>query len=207
MRLTLSLVLLPLSVAAADVSAIVEAANATFPDLPDLVVTADLEAACGGGEDSNPMAQYCASTNRILMVPDLVARAGSEAAAGYMLAHLFGHAAQVRHGVADIALRRIIRDRPREAEYRAMVTAQVECVAGVLHQRAFGEGAGDPAMWFASEPFTGSHWGANPISARAKVSIGLETRARWFRTGRDTNSLASCGVGVFPADLLVAAEH
>ncbi|MEO0387755.1 MAG: hypothetical protein AAF281_09535, partial [Pseudomonadota bacterium] len=129
--LLLALLWTPVLAAADTLERLVAVAEAYFPKMPPVIVARDIAGLCGGGGDSNSSVQYCARSNRILRVPDLAARAGSTAAAGYMLAHLYGHAAQVQHGVADIALARILTDRAREAAYRGMVTGQVECIAGV----------------------------------------------------------------------------
>ncbi len=169
-----------------------------FEGLPQIRTRTRLGDVCGGDAGSGPFVRYCTSQNRIYARQSLVEDAGSEAAAIYMLAHAYGHALQVRHGIADVALARIRSDRPREAEYRGWVTRQVECFAGVLWSLST-TGQGSPAGWFADEPFTGSHWGSDPVSARAQVSIGLEERDLWFRRGRDSADFASCDVAEFSA--------
>jgi len=109
------------------------------------------------------------------------------------MAHVLGHAIQVRHGVADVALRAIRSRRSEEQALRGMVTRQVECVAGVLMATA-GE---QPAMLrgFGQEPFTGSHWGRDPLNQGPRVSIGLEARAEWYEIGYAARDFAACTVG------------
>ena len=190
-----------------DLHPLIEEAEATFARMPEIVPTDNLATACGGGPASNAHLQYCATDNRIYLRPDLLSELGGRDPAAYMLAHLYGHAVQVQHGIADIALARIVAERAREAEFRGWVTRQVECIAGVLHVRSFGNVGAGPEQWFAAEPFTGSHWGANPVGARAKVSIGLDVRDAWFRVGQRSGDFTACTVGEFPADLIVEAER
>jgi len=121
----------------------------------------------------------------------------------YEVAHLYGHAAQVRHGVADFALGQIRQRRSEENMLRGLVTRQVECIAGFLMARA-GMGTFDLNGAFTEEPFTHSHWGRDPLRIGPTVSIGLDARAEWFAIGR-TGDLAACAPGEFTSDLLVDA--
>jgi len=120
-----------------------------------------------------------------------------------MLAHLYGHAVQVQHGVADFALGQIRQRRSEEAMLRGLVTRQVECIAGFIMARA-GQDDVDLTTLFATEPFTDSHWGRDPLRIGPQVSIGLAVRADWFAIGQ-RGDLAACGPGEFTADLLLEA--
>ena len=90
-----------------------------------------------------------------------------------------------------------------EQALRGMVTRQVECVAGVLMATA-GE---QPAMLrgFGQEPFTGSHWGRDPLNQGPRVSIGLEARAEWYEIGYAARDFAACTVGEMSSELIVQA--
>ncbi len=164
-----------------------------FSAVPPVVQRADIGAVCGGGAQAP--AVYCPSENRIFV------RAGAQP---YALAHVYGHALQVRYGIADIALRTIQANRPRETELRGMVTRQVECFAGMLMARA-----GLPPVDFGafpSEPFTGSHWGRNPVRDGPSVSIGAAARARWFDIGYQNAGPSVCSVDEMSAELVVSAD-
>jgi len=180
----------------ADVAA---AVNATFDRMPVIQRVAQIEGRCGADEHVNDVVAYCAPQNRVFLVSDAIGR--PEAA--YMLAHVMGHAAQIQHGVADVALATIRANRDQEDVLRADVTRQVECVAGVFYTRA-GLPRADLTDWFSTEPFTGSHWGRDPLSVGPKVSIGLAERAAWFARGQG-GDLAACATQSFGAELLIAA--
>ncbi|MGR3501209.1 hypothetical protein [Pseudaestuariivita sp.] len=175
-----------------DAAAVRAAADALFPQMPELQERTP-EDRCGWAPDMpSPMA-YCTSDNTIYWVPGALEADD----ATYRTAHLLGHAIQVRHGIADIALR-TIRARPsEEAALRGMVTRQVECLAGVLYAEAGLPFTRLDALYDA-EPFTGSHWGRNPLRIGPKVSIGLEARARWFDRGQMAGDIAACAVGEIP---------
>lgn len=184
---------------------IVKEANDAFPNLPAVSLTSNMGAICGGDAETSTEMRYCVTQNTIFVDWALADRRDT-AQAAYMMAHMFGHAIQVRHGVADRALAAIRAEPAREAELRAMVTGQVECLAGVLVARAGGV-RGGPADWFAEEPFTGSHWGAAPLSRGPQVRIGLALRDKWFRVGAASRDVAECAVGEMGADLLVRAQR
>ena len=172
----------------------------SFPQAPPLVISNDIAAECGGGAVA--MGVYCPSERTVY----LDARFEGNAASPYVVAHLYGHALQVTYGVADIALAAIRADRPREAELRAMVTQQVECLAGVLIARA------DIALppltaLYQSEPMTDAHWGANPVRNGPRVSIGLASRAEAFAAGRRHADPARCTVGEMSAALIDQADR
>lgn len=186
------------------IDAVVAAANRSFPRLPAVRLTTQIRAVCGGG-DASDLARYCTSQNTIFVAHDLAPRLGPEAAA-YVVAHMFGHGIQVRHGVADVALRTIRAEPQNEPALRGMVTRQVECLAGVLLARA-GAGRPDLAALFDGEPFTDSHWGHEPVSRGPRVSIGLAPRQDWLDRGYGENDIAACTVERISAEGLVAAER
>lgn len=180
---------------------VLRTAQSLFDRLPDAQVRSDYGAICGMGGNSNPGISYC-TTDNLIYVSDNFA-AGPFAA--YEMAHVLGHAIQVRHGVADVALREISRRRDEEPALRGMVTRQVECVAGVLMVRA-GEARADLAR-MTGEPFTRSHWGRNPLNEGPRVSIGLAARVEWYNIGYDAAEFAACSVGEMSSALIVAAEN
>lgn len=185
--------------------ALVAAADQTLPRLPNVHFKTSLMGQCGADRGSNPYVLYCPSHRKIYMRTGVVDELGA-GAAGYLLGHVYGHAAQVRYGVADIALATIRANRGQETQLRGHVTRQVECVSGVLNKRA-GMPSGSLTNWFNAEPLADSHWGASPIARGPVVSIGLSARASWFRKGWASGDFADCGSGVFPADLLVDAAR
>lgn len=183
----------------ADPFAVHDAATSMFDRLPAVEV-AQIDAVCGTGRNSNPRIGYCTSDNTIYIAPDFAARPQ----AGYEMAHVLGHAVQVRHGVADVALREISRRPDEEEALRGMVTRQVECIAGVLMARA-GLAPLDLAQAFGGEPFTGAHWGRRPLNGGPRVSIGVEGRQDWLDIGHGAGDVAVCAVGEMSSDLLVEA--
>ncbi len=203
MKIILTLVALAAPVchaAAADPMAVHDTATALFAQLPRVEVRADLDAACGAGRDSNPNIGYCASKNMIFVSEEF----GLRPQAPYEMAHVLGHAIQVRHGVADVALRAIRSRRREEDALRGMVTRQVDCVAGVLMVSA-GLTRADLAQLFAAEPFTDAHWGRQPINSGPRVTIGLAARAQWYDIGYTARNFAACSVGEMSSGLIVAA--
>ncbi len=186
--------------AAADPFAVHGAVTVLFDRLPAVEVVADMFAACGSGPVSNPNIGYCATGNVIYVSEGFAARPQ----ASYEMAHVLGHAIQVRHGVADVALREIRNRRDEEDALRGMVTRQVECVAGVLMASADLPKA-DLTQLFATEPFTDAHWGRRPIDVGPRVSIGMASRMAWYVRGFETRNFAACSVGEMSADLIVQA--
>lgn len=174
-------------------------AQRLFDDLPDVQERADYTEICGIGARTNPNIAYCTTQNVIFVSESFVDRPQ----AAYEMAHVLGHAIQVRHGVADVALRAISSRRSEEQALRGMVTRQVECVAGVLMAQA-GE-APIALREFVSEPFTASHWGRNPLNAGPRVSIGLGARAEWYDIGYNATDFAACSVGEMSSQLIVDA--
>ncbi|MCF2870734.1 hypothetical protein L0664_06615 [Octadecabacter sp. G9-8] len=178
---------------------VLNVAHALFDDLPDVQDRTDFDAQCGIGVHSNPHIGYCTTQNLIFVSAGY---AGRDIAA-YEMAHVLGHAIQVRHGVADVALREISRRRDEEDALRSMVTRQVECIAGVLMATA-----DEPRFdlrTLVQEPFTDAHWGRNPLNLGPRVSIGTEARAQWFDIGYGAQDFAACTVEEMSADLIVEA--
>lgn len=190
------------SAATADPNTIHTTARDIFARLPDLVVVDTMNDVCGHGRNINPNIGYC-TTENIIYVSDAFA---ARPTASYEMAHVLGHAIQVRHGVADVAFRAIRARRSEEDALRGLVTRQVECVAGVLSARA-GVAPTDLRAVFASEPFTGAHWGRRPLNVGPRVSIGLDARADWYDTGYGAADFAACTVGEMSADLIVQAAR
>lgn len=177
-------------------------ARAIFADLPSVMQVDDMTQVCGGGAQTNPDIAYCTSDNVIFHSADFA----SHPQASYEMAHVLGHAIQVQHGVADVALR-AIRTRPdEERALRGMVTGQVDCVAGVLMSRTSLPFTPLTDL-FNSEPFTQAHWGRNPLNRGPRVSIGLAARADWFEAGYKMADFGVCSVGEMSADLIVQAQR
>lgn len=189
---------------AAALRPIVKVANETFLRMPQVQLTSRLSDLCEGDEHSDRLTRYCTDLNTIYVSADLTDRL-PEPAIAYLLAHQYGHAVQVRHGIADVALAKITTDRTREGELRAMVTGQVECISGVLFGRAGLRGK--PSDWFGEEPFTGAHWGRSPMRNGPKVSIGMGQRDQWFTTGARSQSFEACTVGEMDTRLILRAER
>ena len=182
---------LPAFASDADIEA---AAHRHFDKMPLVERIDDISGMCGASGQANRDAVYCTSKNTIYL------RNGSSDRA-YNVAHLYGHAVQVNHGIADIALREV-RARPdEESKLRGMVTRQVECIAGFLHARA----GVDVVFPSGSEPMTGSHWGRNPLKIGPKVTIGRDARQEWLKIGAQATDIAVCSVGEMSSDLLVKA--
>lgn len=180
----------------ADVSA---AAMAAFARMPPVVTVAQIDGQCGADATVNDQIAYCTTRNEILM-----ARAAYDLPqAPYLVAHAYGHAVQVRHGVADFALQQIRTRRSEEAMLRGLVERQVDCIAGFVMARA-GLPAADLANWFDADPFADIHWGRDPLRVGPQISIGLAARADWFAQGQ-AGDLAACAPGEFTADLLLDA--
>ncbi len=198
----LSVLLIWSGAASADPVAVHQTASALFDEMPRLTITDDLEEECGAGRQTNPNGFYCTSRNEIYLADG--ARTRPQAA--YEVAHLLGHAVQVKHGVADVALREITRRRDEEAKLRGWVERQVNCIAGVLMAQA-GQPAINLTSAFGEEPFTDAHWGRFPVNQGPQVSIGLAAVQEWLDTGYAAGDVAVCAVGEFSSDLLVAAQR
>lgn len=179
--------------------AVAEAARAAFDRMPTVQTLPEINGHCGADASVHPTVTYCTSDNVILL-----AESGTEdAERAYFLAHAFGHAVQVQHGVADVALR-AIRSRPDdEVMLRGFVERQVDCIAGFILNAA---GVGLPELedMFDRDPLDVPHWGRNPLRLGPHLEVPVSERARWLARGY-AQGLASCAVGEFPADLLVSA--
>ena len=181
------------------VDAVEQAAFAAFPGMPRVQTVPEIVGRCGADVRVNVAVAYCTSRNVIFVSSQT--RTRPEAA--YLVAHVYGHAVQVRHGVADFALAQIRSRRGEEVMLRGLVTRQVECIAGFLMSRGGLETLALSQM-FAEEPFTGAHWGRDPLRIGPKVSIGLAERDAWFQIGLG-GDIAACAPGEFSADLLLEA--
>jgi len=176
-------------------------AQALFVNLPKVERVKDTRGRCGADLRVSEIGAYC-TTKNVIYLRDAFPEPKAWA---HHLAHLYGHAVQVRHGVADVALREI-RARPEdEAMLRGWVTRQVECIAGFILSQTGLDQMSLPNLYDA-EPLTGSHWGRDPLSVGPRVSIGLAARAEWFEIGQ-TEGLASCAPGEFTSDLLLKARR
>lgn len=196
--LGLALAVLAGAARADDLPALIARSEASFERLPEVVVLPEVTERCGGGVLAPAI--YCTSENAIYLSAALE---GPEAA--YALAHLYGHALQVRYGLADIALAAIRAEPAEEAAIRSRVTRQVECLAGVLLARA---GIDVPPLdvLFEDEPMTDAHWGRSPVRSGPRVSIGLAARAEWFARGQAAADPAICAVDGLLPDLIVEGD-
>lgn len=177
-------------------------AQAMYDRLPDVMQVEQIEGVCGADDAVNRSIAFCTTDNVVLLASGFV----QNPAASYEMAHVLGHAVQVRHGIADLALR-AIRARPSEEEaLRGLVTRQVECLAGVFLARS-GVAMPNLGALYQAEPFTGSHWGRDPLRVGPKVSIGLQARIEWVRTGYDAGDVAVCSAGELSSGLLVAGQR
>lgn len=180
-------------------SQIEAAAKVSFSRMPDVQVVDQINGTCGADDKVTDHVVYCTSLNTIFVADAYVMRPELP----YLLAHAFGHAVQVRHGVADIALRTIRARRSEEAMLRGLVDRQVDCIAGFLFQKA-GYGKASLTKWLSDDPFDAIHWGRNPLREGPVMPVPLSDRDRWFMIGQN-GSLVDCAVGEFGSALLVAA--
>lgn len=183
------------------VDQIFDAAARAFDRMPELEIVDEIAVQCGANAAVNQQVAYCTTRNRVFLTRSM--RASPQAP--YLVAHLLGHAVQVQHGVADVALREIRQRRSEEQTLRGYVAAQVDCIAGVLFQRA-GLPQADLTDLFESEPFTGTHWGRDPLRVGPRVAITLTGRNTWFQRGQASGDVADCEAGEFGAELLIAAD-
>ena len=179
--------------------AVAAAAERLFARMPSVVTVAQLPGTCGADARVHPVVAYCTSQNAVLLAED--ADAGPER--DYLLAHAFGHAVQVRHGVADVALQEITRRPSDETMLRGFVERQVDCIAGVI-LKAAGLPVPDLVSIFPQDPLDRPHWGRNPLSRGPHLEVPVAERALWLERGYE-QGIAACAVGEFPADLLIAA--
>lgn len=199
MRWVLVLGFLAQAAVADPVDDVANAAGAAFDDMPQVLRVDQIAGQCGADATVNDNVAYCTTRNQIL-----VARAAlSTPQAPYLVAHAYGHAVQVRHGVADFALGQIRNRRSEEAMLRGLVERQVDCIAGFLIARA-GVPPADLNTLFTQDPLAGAHWGRNPLRVGPVASIGLGARAEWFAIGQD-GDLSACTPGEFKSNLLLNA--
>ena len=198
-RLVFAMILQATLAAADPADRVMAAAQASFDNMPTLERVSEIVGKCGADAHVNQSVAYCTSTNTIYL-----ASSGGGPQAAYFVAHSLGHAVQVQHGVADIALQEITRRRSEEPILRGYVASQVDCIAGFLVAKA---GLSHTPLFamFDREPFTGAHWGRNPLRIGPIVKIGIEERDAWFRRGYLAETLAECAVGEFGAELLLRA--
>lgn len=199
MRLILISLFLGTAAVADPVDDIATAAVTAFDRMPRVMRVDAIAGNCGADQEVNPHVAYC-TTRNVIFVTDAAALRPE---AAYLVAHAYGHAVQVRHGVADFALAQIRARRSEEAMLRGLVARQVDCIAGFLVARA-GQAPSDLMDWMQEEPFAGTHWGRDPLRIGPKVSVGLEARADWFMRGQG-GDLTVCAPGEFTADLLLEA--
>ena len=188
-----------LPVAADPVDDVAAVARAAFDQMPDVRRVTRIAGACGADETVNDQVAYCTSRN-VIYVTDAAAGLPQSA---YLVAHAYGHAVQVRHGVADVALGQIRARRAEEPMLRAQVESQVDCIAGFLVARA-GLAPARMTDWMSDDPFAGAHWGRDPLRVGPTVGVDLATRNDWFKRGQG-GDLAACATADFGADLLIAA--
>ncbi|MEL6571021.1 MAG: neutral zinc metallopeptidase [Pseudomonadota bacterium] len=177
------------------------AATESFDRMPALRMVDEIAGNCGADTSVNAEVAFCTTANRVF----LTTTARQQPYAPYLVAHVLGHAVQVQHGMADVALREIRQRRSEERQLRTYVESQVNCIAGVLYQRA-GLPTASLTDWFDNEPLTDPHWGRNPLRQGPTVSITLDTANAWFQQGQRAGDPAVCAVGEFGADLLIAAD-
>ena len=181
------------------VSRMETAARTSFAAMPNVRVVSQIYGSCGADGAVSLRVVYCTSSNQILVAADQLALPEI----GYLLGHAFGHAVQVKHGVADVALRTIRSRRQDEVVLRGYVDRQVDCIAGFLVAKA-GFDRGSLTDWMTDDPFDDIHWGRHPLRSGPVMSVPLVDRNVWFMLGQ-SGDLAVCAVGEFGADLLIAA--
>lgn len=200
MRWFVVLLCFALPVQAQDWRGVQAAAGRMFTQMPEVQLSPVLPDACGSVEETNPDMRYCTSENRIY----LRERPDAPVKMAHALAHGLGHAIQVRHGIADIALREVRRRPEDEDALRKMVTGQVACLAGSLLTNA-GFLPIDLHALYGDEPFQDSHWGRNPLRLGPKVTTGLEFRADWLMKGQ-RGGIEICTVGEIDVQVLLRSE-
>ncbi len=178
-----------------DLQRISVAAHASFEKMPNVQIVDEIVGNCGAEANVSDRAAYCTSSNTIFVIP--------QTGAAYAVAHAFGHAVQVKHGVADVALRTIRARRAEEVKLRGYVDRQVDCVAGFLFHQA-GISQTQLNTVFDADPFDDVHWGRFPLKVGPVMPVPLADRDQWFEIGQ-RGDLAACAVGEFGSELLIAA--
>lgn len=180
---------------AAAIAPVVERAQQGFRRMPQVRLTSALADICGADADTQTGAIFCTSLNAIYVDADLARDLGPGAAA-YFVAHLFGHALQLRHGTPPKA---------GDDEALARAEAQADCIAGHL-LAASGAARVRLADWFDDDPLEDVHWGADPLAGAMSVSLTLAARDAAFRAGEDAEGIAACSApGLDEAALARAA--
>lgn len=198
MRLLAMILGLWSSVLTADpVDDVMAVANARFANMPQLQMVDTIAGNCGAKPNVNRAVAYCTTTGTI----HLTRAARMTPQAPYLVAHVLGHAIQVRHGVADVALAAIRANRAQEPALRTNVEQMVDCIAGLLMFHA-GHTPSNLTVWFETDPWAEPHWGRKPLSAGPIISVPLEMRNDWYRRGQG-DYLSACATQVFPVDLLL----
>ncbi|MEL6640367.1 MAG: hypothetical protein AAFP98_03470 [Pseudomonadota bacterium] len=187
-------------VSADPVDEIFSAAARAFDRMPGLQVVDQIAGHCGANAAVNQEVAYCTTRNIVF----LTAAARAKPQAPYLVAHVLGHAVQVQHGVADVALREIRSRRSEEPVLRGYVASQVDCLAGFFFKQA-GLSPASLTAWYTAEPFTGTHWGRDPLRVGPQVAITLQARDAWFQQGQSASDLSACAAGEFGAELLLEA--
>jgi len=185
--------------ATADVERVAAAAESAFDEMPSLRLVGQIAGNCGADATVTTAAAYCTTSNLIFVA----ASTRDAPTTAYMVAHMYGHAVQVRHGVADVALREIRNRRAEEVMLRGLVERQVDCIAGFLLARA---GLPIPQLsdHFTQDPLAVPHWGRNPLAAGPFVNVPVADRQMWLDVGA-RGDIEACSPGEFTSDLLVAA--
>ncbi len=199
MRLIITFTMVAQMALADSVTNLSVVADAAFDRMPTVQRVDQMAGQCGADSSVDPRVTYCTTANRILVADGF----WNTPQAPYLVAHAYGHAVQVQHGVADFALREIRNRRSEETMLRGLVERQVDCIAGFLLARAALEDVG-PSILFADDPLDGIHWGRNPLRLGPQISVDLAVRAEWVAIGQ-AGDLAACGPGEFTADLLLDA--
>ncbi|MDX8352021.1 hypothetical protein [Cognatiyoonia sp. IB215182] len=199
MRWVILFLVMPVVAVADPVERVEQAAMEAFDSMPPVQIAREIAGRCGADANVNPHAAYCTSQNVIFLTRDV----RDQPQAAYLVAHSYGHAVQVRHGVADFALAQIRARRDEEAMLRGLVERQVDCIAGFL---VAGADLPKAALtdWFDTDPFDDIHWGRDPLSIGPVMGVDLADRDTWFQIGQE-GDIAACSPGEFTADLLVAA--
>lgn len=174
-------------------------AGAAFSAMPDVRVVSQISGVCGADDAVSSRVAYCTTSNTVLVAADQIGLPQLPC----LLGHAFGHAVQVRHGVADVALQTIRARREDEVVLRGYVDRQVDCIAGFLYAKA-GFAPASLADWMCADPFDDIHWGRQPLRVGPVMPVVLPERDIWFRRGQ-LGDLAACAVGEFGADLLIDA--
>ncbi|MCK0094412.1 hypothetical protein MWU60_02420 [Yoonia sp. F2084L] len=199
MRLIITFTMVAQMALADSVTNLSVVAKAAFDRMPTVQRVDQMAGQCGADSSVDPRVTYCTTANRILVADGF----WNTPQAPYLVAHAYGHAVQVQHGVADFALREIRNRRSEETMLRGLVERQVDCIAGFLLARAdLGDVA--PTALFADDPLDRIHWGRDPLRLSPQVSGDLAARAEWVAIGQ-AGDLAACSPGEFTADLLMDA--